>query len=219
MSPSQKTEPCVIGGVCCDTFATRPERCALCFDQSYYVPVKTIARNTLGRNKKSKRMGSRFEHENHLHNTKVIATSNMTPNSGAGNIKGDEQISGIISIMEELKTRIKPKLSRGSEVFTVRKEWLDKLTSEASAENKEFWYLKFRFNEAEDDTYVVVNQDIIMSMIKTMVKDRSTAKQADDRIKYFEQMAAYESAKTATLEAKIRMLEAKVKVMQNESGK
>ena len=124
-------------------------------------------------------MGAKFEEQNHVLNTSILNTaSSMTPNSGAGKIKGDEQISGIINVMEELKTAVVPKLSRGSLSFTIKKEWLEKLDKEANAENKEFWYLKFRFLESDNNTYVVIDQDLIMSMVSTMVNDRTKAKLA-----------------------------------------
>ena len=149
---------CVINGIPCETFTKYPQKCAMCFREAYYVPVKQKPKKRyVGKN--SNRMGAKFEKENHENNQKLLASSNQTPNSGAGRVKGDEQISGIIHIMEELKTRVKPKIARGSQTFTIHKEWLDKLTKESQAENKECWYLKFRFNETEEDTYVVVRPD------------------------------------------------------------
>ena len=168
--------------------------------------------------KNSNRMGARFEKENHEANQKLLTTSNQTPNSGAGKIKGDEQISGLIHVMEELKTRIKPKIAKGSETFTIRKEWLDKLNQEAAAENKEFWYLKFRFNETESDTYIVVGQDMIMSMVKTMAEDRKKVNLAQHQIDLAKARAELLNAENAKLHAEIRVKEAEIKVLYDRMG-
>ena len=40
----------------------------------------------------------------------------------------------------------------------------------------EFWYLKFSFLEGDRDVYVITEQGIIMSMVKTMVTDRREKK-------------------------------------------
>lgn len=118
-------------------------------DSVNYVPIKQKKRYTLNRkqaNKPDKRKGSSFEYNNHKNNIKILkddVTSSMTLNSGATIIeKGDEQISGIIEIMEELKTQM-PDRAKGTKSFTIKREWLDKLHREALQENKEFWYLKF----------------------------------------------------------------------------
>ena len=167
---------CIKNGCLCDNY---PNKCSLCVDTSFFLPQKIKRKTEMRRQKKSSRMGAKFEEQNHVLNTSILNTaSSMTPNSGAGKIKGDEQISGIINVMEELKTAVVPKLSRGSLSFTIKKEWLEKLDKEANAENKEFWYLKFRFLESDNNTYVVIDQDLIMSMVSTMVNDRTKAKLA-----------------------------------------
>ena len=156
-----------------------------------------------------KRMGSKFEMKNHNANEALIhdVTNRMTPNSGAGKIKGDQEIKGIISVSEELKTKVAEE-TRGKKTFTIHKEWLDKL--ERESQDKEFYYLKFCFHENDDDVYVVVNQEIIMSMIKTMIEDRRKANSADHLIK----IATLEKEKTLAennlLRAKIALLEEKL---------
>lgn len=209
--------PCLINGIPCATFSKYPQKCALCFEQAYYVPTKQRQKK-LYTGKNSNRMGARFEKENHEANQKLLTTSNQTPNSGAGKIKGDEQISGLIHVMEELKTRIKPKIAKGSETFTIRKEWLDKLNQEAAAENKEFWYLKFRFNETESDTYIVVGQDMIMSMVKTMAEDRKKVNLAQHQIDLAKARAELLNAENAKLHAEIRVKEAEIKVLYDRMG-
>ena len=129
-----------------------------------------------------KRTGSVFEMKNHNNNEALLndVVNRQTPNSGAGKIKGDQEIEGIISVSEELKTKV-VRQARGKETFTVHKSWLDKLKRESI--QKEFYYLKFSFHETEDDIYCITEQDIIMAMIKTMVEDRRKANQADKKIK------------------------------------
>lgn len=157
--------------------------CDICFDGLRYTPAKEKKKTCLKKHSDiDHRTGARFEQKNHRQNQKHIdVVSNRTPNSGAGKIKGDEQITGIINIMEELKTKT-AKQTRGAETFTIHKSWLTKLTEEAGIENKEFWYLKFSFFEDDDDVYVIVPSDIIMSMVSTMIADRKISKNAQKRI-------------------------------------
>ena len=62
----------------------------------------------------------------------------MTLNSGATVLeKGDEQISGIINVMEELKTQM-PDRAKGTKTFTIKRQWLDKLNKEAKWKIKNF---------------------------------------------------------------------------------
>ena len=210
-------EQCNVNGIPCETFVKHPQKCTLCFQQAYYVPVKQKTKKTYT-GKNSNRIGARFEKENHAANQKLLASSNLTPNSGAGKIKGDEQISGIIHVMEELKTKVKPKLARGSETFTIHKEWLEKLDREARVENKEFWYLKFRFNEAESDTYIVLNQDIIMSMIKTMAEDRKKARLAQDQIDLANAKANLIDAENTKLRAELHVKETEMRLLYDRMG-
>ena len=210
-------EPCIINGNICATYKKNPSKCALCINMAYYAANHvTPKKRYTGKN--SKRMGATFERQNHEANQKLLASSNLTPNSGAGKIKGDEQITGIIQVMEELKTQVNLKTSRGSEIFTIRKDWLEKLHREASQENKEFWYLKFRFFEPEADTYVVADQDIIMSMIKTMTHDRREVQLAQHRIELAEARAEAEAAENVKLRAQLRLKEAEIKVLYDEMG-
>ena len=161
--------------------------------------------------KADKRAGSSFEFANHKRNEKILkdAVSGMTLNSGATALaKGDEQILGCIRIMEELKTQTKIQ-APGKKTFTIHKQWLDKLLREAPEENMEFWYLKFSFHEADDDVYVVVEQDVIMSMVNTMVNDRR------DIIK--EKMRAdLETRKRETAETKLIAANAEIEMLKEE---
>lgn len=161
-------------------------KCDLCFTvKQNYKPSKQkkfgMAKHA---QKADGRMGSNFEYQNHKRNEAILsgATSGMTLNSGATVLqKGDEQITGCIRIMEELKTKVAEQ-APGKKTFTIQKKWLDKLAVEAPPENMEFWYLKFRFHESDNKSYIVIDQDVIMSMVYTMVEDRKVAKTAQSKI-------------------------------------
>lgn len=165
-------------------------------------------------NKQDNRMGSRFEYQNHKNNEALVSTD-MTLNSGAtAKEKGDEQIRGIIRIMEELKTQM-PDRAKGTKSFSIKRKWLDKLHSEALNENMEFWYLKFAFDEDEaihsgGNIYIVTEQDIIMSMVKTMITDRKKAKECDSLIDVYKKKYIEEKAKNTLLTSKIATLKASI---------
>lgn len=194
------------------------EKCYLCSTKGlHYKQPKEIKR---GLNKSApkvtKRGGSQFEFNNNKANNNLLSgvTSRQTPNSGAGQIKGDEQIYGIINIMEELKEQNKL-TSKGVKTFTIQKEWLEKLEREAKAENKEFWYLKFIFSGNDKDVYCILNSDMVMSMVYTMVEDRKS------KIKYeLDTDVAHKEnellkAKFLTLEKENELLKAKLKSLDN----
>lgn len=213
----QPNEACKRDGIPCEIFRKYPVKCALCPDQAYYSPEKIRPRKTYT-GKKSNRQGAQFEAKNHETNQKLLTSSSLTPNSGAGRIKGDEQITGLVRIMEELKTHVKPKLSRGDKTFTIHKEWFEKLDTEAPLENMEFWYLKFRFLETDPDTYVAINEDILMAMVATLVEDRRKAKLAQLAIEYANAKADRIHAENIALEAKIRELEIREKLYEARGG-
>lgn len=194
-------------------------KCHLCVTRDFhYEPTKTKKPKPMSRRqqKADRRMGGHFEFKNHQSNEALLsggAVSSMTPNSGAGRIKGDEQISGIIEVMEELKTKVVEQ-AKGKASFTIKKEWLDKLHREAKQEEKEFWYLKFAFNQYDEDVYIIVENDMIMSMIKTMVDDRKKALHAESRIDLAEKMRRLKEAENIKLQAEIDLLNAKIKLLE-----
>jgi len=212
----QPETACVKDGVRCEIFTKYPAKCALCPDQSYYSPEKIRVRKTYT-GKKSNRQGAQFETKNHEANQALLTSSKLTPNSGAGRIKGDEQITGLVRIMEELKTHIKPKIARGDKTFTIHKEWFTKLDLEAPDENMEFWYLKFRFLETDPDTYIAINEDILMAMVKTLIEDRRKAKLAQQAIDLANAKADRIKAENILLEAKVRELTLQLE-MEKEAG-
>jgi len=196
-------------------------KCDLCFtDGQCYKQIKQ-KRYGLARKaqKKDNRQGSGFEYKNHKRNKALLddtVVSGMTLNSGATVLqKGDEQITGIIRIMEELKTKTAVQ-APGKRNFTIKEEWLSKLHREAIAENMEFWYLKFCFHEADHDVYCITEQDIIMSMANTMVEDRKIAKRADAKIAVEQKRRELAEAKLLTAEKEIELLKAQLELAERE---
>lgn len=196
------------------------EKCHLCFsDGQYYDQAKQRKPAYINKRaqKADKRMGASFEYENHKANEAVLteAKSMMTPNSGAGAIKGDERIRGLVNIMEELKTKV-TKQTTGKESFTIKREWLTKLHAEANAANEEFWYLKFSFNEYAQDVYVVVEADVMMSMVATIVEDRRKANLAQSKIDVADKRRQLVEAQNIALIAEIELLKAQLKLKEQE---
>lgn len=192
-----------------------PDRCAFCLTRDFhYNPIINNKSKPMAKRqaKQDKRQGSSFEFKNHVKTQDNLSgvSTRMTPNSGAGHVKGDQEISGIINIMEELKTKVTQQ-APGKSTFTVKKEWLNKLRIEAKAANKEFWYLKFSYHEHDDDVYVILEEDIVMSMVKTMVENRKSVNEAIKKQDIAEKERRLMEAKNIVLSAEIDLLKAKLK--------
>lgn len=194
-------------------------KCYMCFiqDQHYKSGTKVKVPKKA---KETKRKGSKFEAVNSNHNNAVLLGGSMpTPNSGAGKIKGDEQIVGLINAMEELKEQ-NSTTSRGAKTFTIHKEWLDKLQREANVENKEFWYLKFCFStqDALDLIhYVIIDSEQLMSMVKTMWEDRKSSKIVQREIDLHNTRANTAEAENVFLKAQIEELKAKIAFLEDQN--
>ena len=187
------------------------KRCDLCFNASNYVPMKPKSNGLRKRNteKPTGRMGELFERNNNkaVKNNINSVTTSMTPNIGAGKVKGDQQIVGLVRIMEELKTQ-DPHRARGHSQFTIQRKWLDKLDREAPVENMEFWYLKFAFCDTDEQSYVVIDSAQMNDMIATIVHDRKKANEADAKIKVAETRRVLAEAESTKLFAEIEYLKA-----------
>lgn len=187
------------------------KRCDLCFDELHYVPKQVKSSGLRKRNteKSTKRMGEYFERQNHksVKNNIESVTTGMTPNSGAGKVKGDQQITGMIRIMEELKTQ-DPHRARGHNQFTIQRAWLDKLDREAPAENMEFWYLKFSFKDTDDQSYVVIDSSQMNDIVATLIHDRKKAKEADSKVNVADKRRQLAEAEAAKLFAEVEYLRA-----------
>ena len=150
-----------------------------------------------------------FERNNHksVSNNINSVMTDMTPNSVAGKVKGDQQITGMIRIMEELKTQ-DPNRARGHSQFTIKREWLDKLDREAPVENMEFWYLKFAFKDTDDQSYTVIDTAQMNDMVATLVHDRKKANEADAKIKVADTRRVLAEAESSKLFAEVQYLKA-----------
>ena len=193
------------------------KKCDLCFteDQHYLPPKQKKAPAPKRTQKADNRMGGAFEYKNHQQNQELLTGSSMTPNSGAWIVKGDEQIRGLVNVMEELKTKV-TKQAPGKETFTIKKEWLTKLNREAKEVNEDFWYLKFSFHEHQPETYVIVESDMIMSMIVTLVEDRKKTKQAQAQIDLADKRKQLVEAENIQLQAQINLLKAELAYERGE---
>ena len=203
----------------CALFA-KEGKCNLCDGNMYFEPIKVKPKPKLRTQKKSERMGSRFEEENHKNNVDLVGGLNcfLTPNSGAGSIyKGDEWIKGFISVMQELKTNVKPKISRGSKTYTCRRAELEKVKREGQDADVEFMYLKFRFNEADSDTYTIISDDVMDSVIASLVEDRKKVQAVDSLKKYYETKDNYQKSRIVELEARIISIEHKIRLIEAEN--
>lgn len=195
--------------------ANKDKKCDMCIDGSQfkeYVAKQVKGLQKRNYNKKSNRMGSTFEYNNHKNNKAAIdsvVNTSMTPNSGAGNVKADEQITGLIRIMEELKTQ-EVERARGHSQFTIKREWLDKLDREAPPENMEFWYLKFAFKDTDDKSYVVIDTQQIMDMVTTLVHDRKLANEADSKVEVVNKRLEYVNAEMSHMLAEEHMKDKKI---------
>ena len=201
--------------------ANKDKKCDMCIDGSQfkeYIAKQVKGLQKRNYNKKSNRMGSTFEYNNHKNNKAAIdsvVNTSMTPNSGAGSsIKGDEQITGLIRIMEELKTQ-EVERARGHSQFTIKREWLDKLDREAPPENMEFWYLKFAFKDTDDKSYVVIDTQQIMDMVTTIVHDRKLANEADSKVEVVNKRLEYVNAEMSHILAEEYMKDKKIEYYES----
>ena len=197
-------------------------KCDLCDGSMFFEPIKKKAPVRLRTQKKSRRMGAKFEEENHEQNMAIVGRDScfLTPNSGAGNLyKGDEWINGFCSVMQELKTNVKPKVSRGSKSYTVKRQELEKVKREGDEANIEFYYLKFRFLESDSETYSIISDEIMNSIIATLNEDRKKVALTDSTVNYFKAKYLRIEAEKSLLEAKVRELEAELALVKIKEGK
>lgn len=194
------------------------KKCSGCILESfYYEPPEAKPRRRMKQHqdKADGRMGSNFEFANHKVMAKVFGGSEkevnvgMTLNSGATiKEKGDEQVSGLVNIMEELKTQ-EPDRKGGTKSFSIQRKWLDKLHREAMAEGKEMWWLKFAFSEPEGEagrTFIVLEQDQILSLALMVRNNRARQKVAEAKEKKLE-------AELGAAKAEIQRLQAQISYM------
>lgn len=212
--PEKKENICALFG--------KVGKCELCDGSMYFEPKKTKKPAKMRTQKKSNRMGAKFEEENHQKNLALFGQDLcfMTPNSGAGDkYKGDEWINGFCTVMQELKTNVKPKISRGSKTYTCRRDELEKVKREGKEANVEFAYLKFRFLESDSDTYAIINDEIIDSIIATLQADRKKVNDINAYIEYYEQRENYLKSKILMLETRNKELESVLEKLKPDKDK
>ena len=212
--PENKEEICALFG--------KAGKCELCDGSMYFEPKKIKPRPQMRTQKKSNRMGARFEEENHKKNVAMLNKSScfMTPNSGAGDkYKGDEWINGFCTVMQELKTNVKPKISRGSKTYTCKRDELEKVKREGKEANVEFAYLKFRFLESDSDTYSIISDDVMDSVITTLIADREKVNKINEYIDYYEKREKYLKNKVLMLESRNQELERILEELRPDSNK
>lgn len=200
------------------------DKCLLCIiDSQYYKPF--IRKNTGFKKtlkvKESSRQGSISEVKafNQLSQTIDAPSVQGTPNSGAGKIKGDMQIVGLVNAMLEMKTTVNKnaKKAPGKESFTIKREWLDKLKREAKEANKEIFSLVFSFKEFDDQFYTVMEMEHLADIIATMKHDRLALKNSENQIDVYKKKATLIDAENTKLRAQIEYLEAKIKASETET--
>lgn len=212
--PENKEEICALFG--------KAGKCELCDGSMYFEPKKIKPRPQMRTQKKSNRMGARFEEENHQKNLAMLNKSScfMTPNSGAGDkYKGDEWINGFCTVMQELKTNIKPKISRGSKTYTCKRDELEKVKREGKEANVEFAYLKFRFLESDSDTYSIISDEVMDSVITTLIADREKVNKINEYIDYYEKREKYLKNKVLMLESRNQELERILEELKPDASK
>ena len=198
-------------------------KCNNCFTfQQFYEQRKVRVQTKLRHRaqKADKRMGSQFEKANHDSNVSALreTESNMTINSGATRRqKGDENITGYVRVMEELKTQLATR-AKGTKSFTIQREWLDKLSREAQQREFEFWYLVFQFSEHENEPFVVVEKEMVFNMIQTMLSDRRRADLAAKAAEVSQKETEAVRTKMSSLYSKIAYLESKIELLEQESS-
>lgn len=207
--------PCEWGRIDC---SNENKKCMLCVTDSLY--YSQIKRKNIGfgnkiKIKETSRQGSISEVKAYNQFKNAIDNNSVTgtPNSGAGKVKGDMQVVGIVNAMLELKTTTVKNAhkARGKESFTIKREWLDKLKREAKEANKEIYSLLFSFKEFDDDFYAVIEMEHLMDIIATLKQDRLAVKNVDRQIDVYKKKSALIEAENVKLLAEIDYLKAQLK--------
>jgi hypothetical protein len=196
------------------------DKCYLCVDESQYrAPKKVAPKKNIIKTKKTGRMGAISEEKSFNQMQSALSTSvTGTPNSGAGKVKGDEQIRGLINVMIELKTTTRKNINKepGKETFTVQRAHLEKLEREAKAENMEFQFLKFSFKEHDDRFYCVTRDEDIIDMVVTMKHDREELTKVQNEVDVHKRRTELVEAQNTALLAEIELLKAQLKVANSD---
>lgn len=206
---------CEWGNLDCINFDTK---CYLCTSENLWYKPPKVRKNGLRskiiKTTETKRQGSISEVKS-FYQTKEALNMDVTgtPNSGAGRIKADEQIRGLLNVMIELKTTTRKNLNKqpGKETFTIQRAWLEKLEKEAKEANMDFQYLKFSFKENDEKFYAITENDVIIDMIVTMKHDRIKLKNTELEFDIYKKRLALAEAENIKLSAEIDLLKSKLK--------
>ena len=93
------------------------------------------------------------------------SANTLTPNSGAGKIKGDGVTSDLMQEMKERNNTLKG----GKKSISIQKEWLDKLRKESYEAGKSYYVLAFTFGEDEHKIYGAMDYETVMGMYEDIV--------------------------------------------------
>ena len=188
------------------------EQCQFCITDKLKYKQKDIKQPRKMRyhsNKADNRQGSEFEHNTqktiaqHIKETEA----NMTLNSGATKQeKGDILIKGYLNVMIECKTQL-PVRSRGINQFTIKREWLEKIARESEERDQDLWTLVFSFSEQEYQSYAIMDKEMFIEMITTMISDRKRADLASLQSKLDQQKVETKDKEISYLRSKIQELE------------
>ena len=99
------------------------------------------------------------------------------------------------------------------------KNTFDELVHYDDEANIEFYYLKFRFLESDSETYSIISDEIMNSIIATLNEDRKKVALTDSTVNYFKAKYLRIEAEKSLLEAKVRELEAELALVKIKEGK
>ena len=164
-------------------------RCMDCDGESLFLSEKKEFKKSSGLGRKGEKTEKKAVKKTNNYVKKSIeraykqkATS-LTPNSGAGKIKGDALS---YDLMQEMKER-NHELKGGNKSISIQKEWLEKLEREAYQAGKPYYLLPFTFGEEEKKIYAILDYDVIMGIYADLVYLKETQEILERKIEELEE--------------------------------
>ena len=77
-------------------------------------------------------------------------------------------------------------------------------------------YIKYLFNEVDSDSYTIISDDVMDSVIAALVEDRKKVQAVDSLKKYYEAKDKYQKSRIVELEARVIILENKIRLLEAE---
>lgn len=151
-------------------------RCMDCDGESLYLSEKKEPPKKTGLGRKGVKTEKKAVKKTNDHVKKSIEraykkrATNLTPNSGAGSVKGDALS---YDLMQEMKER-NHELKGGNKSISIQKEWLEKLEREAYQAGKPYYILPFTFGEDEKKIYTILDYDVVMGIYADIVYLKET---------------------------------------------